>query len=127
MSEACETSLPIEVDPVYGCWIWQAALDKDGYAVMLRRGQHPIRAYQAVYEKKVGPVPAGKVLDHVCRRRKCVNPGHMQAIGVRENQKRRAWGYRVRHKLCKLGHDGYMFGRLTPEGGRVCTACDRSI
>ena len=62
-------SLPVDVDAMYGCWLWTAAIDHDGYAVMLRKGQHPIRACRAVYEKRFGKIGKLLVLDHTCRRR----------------------------------------------------------
>lgn len=44
------------------------------------------------YERFVGPVPDGLVVDHVwsrgCRSRRCVNPWHLEAVSRSENAKR---------------------------------------
>lgn len=58
------------------CWIYLGGLNNGGY------GRHT-----KVYEKHVGPVPAGHELDHLCRVRKCVNPAHLQGAG-REGRRR---------------------------------------
>lgn len=65
------------------CWIWQRALDKDGYGVdwngKLRR------AHAVYYERVHGPLPAFEPpfypqLDHLCRVHPCVNPEHLELV-----------------------------------------------
>jgi len=61
------------------CWIWQLALDEDGY------GQESVKhvsskAHRNSYEAKYGPIPDGLVPDHLCKVRCCVNPGHIELV-----------------------------------------------
>jgi hypothetical protein len=45
---------------------------------------------------KYGPVPAGHQLDHLCKKRACVNPDHLEAVPQAENLRR---GFRTRHSM----------------------------
>lgn len=57
------------------------------------RVQHdgvPTPAYRVVYELAVGPIPAGLVLDHLCRVIACVNPAHLEPVTHAENVRRGA-------------------------------------
>jgi len=115
------SQLPIRVDDLYGCWLWTGKQDK-GYGVLwLATG--PRRAYTWTWEQERGAIPEGKVLDHLCRRTLCVNPAHLEAVSVVENQRRKYWGRRVKRKSCAGGHDLWLNGRRTPEGGHVCLVC----
>lgn len=111
----------VQVDPTYGCWLWTGKLDKDGYGLVWR-GKRPSYAHRVVYEQEVGPVPEGKVLDHLCRRRNCVNQAHLEPVSQDENLHRRRWGKRVKQTQCAKGHS---MGdcMVTPEGGRLCRTC----
>jgi hypothetical protein len=109
----------IERDPVFGCWLWLGTLDRDGYP-MTDDGK---RAHRVVYEREVGPIPAGHELDHECRRRRCVAPNHAEPVDRGTNEKRKSWRTRVRRATCKRGHDMRVNAMITPEGGRVCRSC----
>jgi hypothetical protein len=76
-----------------------------------------------VYELLVGPIPAGLVIDHLCRVPSCMNPAHLEPVTNAENIRR---GYAARGLLthCSKGHE------LTPEstyardrGYRRCKQC----
>jgi hypothetical protein len=111
-----------EIDPVFGCWLWSGDLDVYGYGVLYRRGR-PWQAHRAVYRELVGEIPAGKRLDHLCRRRSCVNPRHLEPVSEAENQRRRTWRARARQATCSAGHDLRTHAIITPEGGRLCRQC----
>jgi hypothetical protein len=66
------------------CWVWTGRLNRNGYGRAWHNGAEPV-AHRAVYEELVGPIPAGEVLDHLCRWRRCCNPGHVEPVTVREN------------------------------------------
>ena len=111
---------PVEVDPVFGCWMWTGRLDKAGYG----RTKSGKLAYHEVYEAEVGPVPEGLQLDHGCRRRACVFAGvHVEPVTKRENERRKRWAYRIRRKTCPKGHNLYLNGRRTEYGGIICRIC----
>ena len=114
-------SRPIDVDEIYYCWLWDGELNRDGYGVLW----NPRRlAHRVVYEEEVGPIMNGLMLDHVCRRRNCVNPMHLEPVKQSANERRKSWAYRVRMKTCRFGHNRYEHGRRTPEGGFICLVCE---
>lgn len=41
-----------------------------------------------VWERVVGPVPQGLVLDHLCSVRSCCAPWHLEPVTIRENTRR---------------------------------------
>jgi len=69
------------------CWIWQKALGARGHGVVFRGGFSGC-AHRWYYMQHVGPVPAGAVLDHLCRVRACVNPAHLEPVTQAENVRR---------------------------------------
>ena len=112
--------MSVEVDPVFGCHIHTGRLDRDGY------GYHgSSRAHIVAWTRLHGAGPAGLVLDHLCRRRACCAPHHLEAVTQSENEMRKGWGYRARRKACPRGHELATNAILTPEGGRVCRTCNR--
>lgn len=70
-----------------GCWLWQGALYPDGYAMVSYRNKTH-QGHRLMYRLLVGEVPAGLVLDHLCRVRKCVGPQHLEPVTPRENLRR---------------------------------------
>ena len=68
---------------VSDCWEWQGYINNQGYGV-INVGK-PILAHRMSYTAFVGEIPEGKVLDHICRNRKCVNPAHLRIVTIGEN------------------------------------------
>lgn len=110
-----------------GCWQWTGYRRRTGYGEW-----HPERhvrrlAHRHAYELLVGAIPDGKVLDHLCRNRGCVNPAHLEPVTIGENVLRgdtipARWAQRTH---CQQGH------ALTPDNlkkdrgrGRECRTCD---
>jgi hypothetical protein len=69
-----------------GCWEWTGAL-RNGYGV-LGDGAKVLYAHRVAYELAHGPIPAGKVIDHLCVNRSCVRPAHMDVVTRGENNRR---------------------------------------
>lgn len=114
---------PVSVDLLYGCWLWESKLDKQGYGIKWIGGKAHL-AHLLVYEHEIGPVPKDKALDHLCRRRNCVNPAHLEPVSQSLNERRKRWRHRTRQKVCRNGHEYHRHGRLTPQGGKVCRICN---
>lgn len=79
-----------------GCWLWIAAKDRAGYGVfgLGARTEGTRRAHIVAYEALVGIVPAGKMLDHQCRNKSCVNPAHLLPATRSENAQNLSGGHR---------------------------------
>lgn len=112
----------LDVDPVYGCRLWGGEADADGYGV-LRTAAGRVLAHRAAYEAANGKVPPGMELDHLCRRRACCAPSHLEVVSRRINERRKSLKWRLRTTHCPAGHSLYQHGRMTPEGGKVCLYC----
>ena len=107
------------------CWLWQGKVDRDGYGIIVDRGRS-LRAHRVMYELKVGPIPTGLVLDHLCRVPRCVNPVHLEAVTSAVNvlRGRGIAALNAQKLFCKYGHslrDAYVY----PAGGRQCRECTR--
>jgi hypothetical protein len=111
--------VPMTAD-VFGCELATGRRDKDGYAY-----HGSSRAHIVAYERVHGAVPDDLVLDHLCRRRHCCAPHHLEAVTQSENERRKQWRYRARRTHCPRGHELSVNAVVTPEGGRVCRTCNR--
>lgn len=101
------------------CWLWTAAVNHNGYGVLMirKRPHRNVLAHRYAYEERYGRLPEGKMVDHRlhCSTR-CVNPDHLRAVTHKQNQEnrrgaqsnsisgvrgvtrnRRGWRARVRH------------------------------
>ena len=110
------------------CWEWDGSRTNLGYGRIDIDGR-TFLAHRLVYERRVGPIPAGLQLDHLCRNPGCVNPAHLEPVTSRENRLRGATPYGPLHLVCRNGgHDvsdpsaWYVWN-----GGRsrTCLACKR--
>lgn len=100
-----------------GCTLWQGSLTHDGYGRISVKGVDRL-AHVVSYELRFGPVPAGLVLDHSCRRRSCCNPEHLEPVTILENTRRGLAPSTVaaREGRCLRGHE-------LPGGGGRCRVC----
>lgn len=122
-----------------GCWLWTAAVDRDGYGKFQfpgPTGQVHQRAHRWAYEHFVGPIPSGHVVMHRCDTPRCVNPNHLD-VGlpidnnddkVAKGRQAKQWGRalnRARQTHCINGHP--LSGRnlwINPKNGyRRCRQC----
>lgn len=72
-----------KVDKTETCWVFTGAL-RNGYGALGIEGK-TIYAHRYAYERLVGPIPAGLVIDHLCRNRACVNPEHLEVVTQQVN------------------------------------------
>lgn len=88
----CETfDDKYRIDEKTGCWVWIRGTDKDKYgrySIRVDGKCVEIRAHVFSYERTVGLVPSGMVIDHKCRNHSCVNPGHLEPVTNVENVRR---------------------------------------
>lgn len=110
-------------DPIFGCDLWQGKQTRDGYPIVYGAGGG--LAHRLAFVAAGGDLADGLEVDHLCRRRLCVRPEHLEAVTRQENELRKSWRYRARRTKCKRGHDLRETGIVTPEGGRVCRLCNQ--
>ncbi len=114
------------VDRESGCWLWQAAISRNGYA-RIDIDNVAWYAHRLAYEVFKEPIPKHLEIDHLCRVRHCVNPEHLEAVTAKENSRRGDTGLHNKAKThCPRGHE-YSGENLhiNSKGERLCRACNR--
>lgn len=111
----------VEIDPIFKCWLWCGSVDAEGYAV----GSGVRWMHRHIYEREVGPIPDGMVIEHGCKVRRCCSPGHLRAVTQSENLKLRSWRNAAKRATCDKGHDLRVHAMVTGAGGRVCRVCSK--
>src|SRR3990167_7882610 len=112
------------------CWQFTGVQNGNGYGRPTVEGR-TVYAHRYVYERLVGPIPEGMVLDHLCDNRGCVRPEHLRVATQRENILR-GTGTSARHARvthCPRGHAYDLFNTYHRPGrpSRVCRTCARTV
>lgn len=92
-----------ELNEVTGCWIWTGYTNKDGYARLDSENAHRV-----FYREFVGEIEEGHDIDHLCKRRNCVNPAHLESVPEAENLRRIVKRIPVGGILVKICRDGHL-------------------
>ena len=112
-----------EVDERAGCWICD--LRPGSTYGMITNSETTTLAHRIVYAALVGPIPSDYVLDHLCRRRRCVNPAHLEPTTIGDNVLR-GEGTAARHARqtdCVHGHPLAGDNVYVWRGERKCRMC----
>lgn len=115
-----------------GCWLWTGATMKSGYGVINRgRSEGTALVHRVSYELRVGEIPAGLQLDHLCRVRNCVNPAHLEPVSQKTNLLRGESdsAKNARKSHCPRGHElaePNLMPSQARRGQRSCLACSRA-
>lgn len=83
-------------------------------------------AHRQAYTRAKGQIPAGMVIDHLCRNGLCVNPEHLEAVSntvnIMRGEGQPAKNARKTH--CWRGHELTPDNTWNKRGRRACRQCD---
>ena len=132
----------VKFDGPNGCWEWQGSITSTGYGMCPRSidgKAMTLLAHRLALHIARRPVPEDRVVDHLCRNRRCVRPDHLDIVTARENMLR-GDGYfakNARKTHCSRGHEFTSENTLREHsahanhgrGGvvRVCLACRNGV
>ena len=73
-----------------GCWLWVGDATRKGYANFRPLGERRVvAAHRWSYKEFVGGIPDGRIIDHKCHVRSCVNPDHLRVATHQQNSANR--------------------------------------
>jgi len=112
------------------CLIWQGQTMKNGYGQISWHNRSWL-VHRAIWTALKGEIPAEMTIDHLCRRRNCVEVAHMEVVTRGENSLRGGglevvYANRRAREFCKQGHP--LSGenlRINKAGHRICKECGR--
>lgn len=122
----------ISVDPVKGCWLWTAGLNRFGYGKVKYKSRTEA-PHRLMWAWLVGPLQMGRArdipnLDHiVCDTKRCCFPAHLKLGSMKDNLMRstaNAAAKNARKTHCQLGHELPTVGSKSE--GRVCPTCRKA-
>lgn len=136
---AADPRLPIAAGAVGACWLWRGQRSKryrlTAYA-RFRRGPIGDYVHRLAFEWATG-VPLGKretadlTVDHLCRRKCCANPAHLERVTRAENTMRgeSQAARNARKTHCKRGHllsRSNIYASTGVHRARRCKTCMRA-
>lgn len=107
-----------KVQKTDSCWIWTGTKNPKGYGRIVVMGK-PRPVHRVAYELVHGTISDSLHLDHLCRRRDCVRPDHLEPVTNHENALR---GARARTH-CRNGHLRAEQPRWSRAGHQRCETC----
>lgn len=112
-------------DEVNGCHIFRGAKDSSGYG-HVAIGSKMVKVHRLAWERENGPIPAGLVIDHICRNRACCNVEHLRLVtrqtNATENSTSEA-AINAAKTHCKHGHEFTPSNTIRKKNGRECRTC----
>lgn len=108
------------------CWFWKRAKDGRGYGSLYLKGMI-FKVHRISYILHKGKIPRNMVLDHLCRKRNCINPNHLEVVTQRTNILR-GNGIAAKNSKkmeCLRGHLFTKENTRITKVGRACRKCIR--
>lgn len=112
------------------CWISTRCMKQNGYTVIGVAGVVKY-THRVAYEAFRGAIPAGLVIDHLCRVRECCNPDHLEPVTTRINLLRgdTSTAREAATTHCPRGHpydEANTYRRPDGKNKRDCRTCRNS-
>jgi hypothetical protein len=111
------------------CWVSTYRTNSPyGYTHMLNDEDVRVYCHRLSYEHFIGPVPARRTLDHLCRVTACVNPRHLEPVPHRTNLLRgnTIVANAAAKTHCPQGHPYDAANTVMDQGKRRCLTCRRA-
>lgn len=107
-----------------GCIVSKSAKFRGYTLIGLKEGGkwRSERTHRAVYKALVGHIPEGLVLDHLCRNRACINPGHLEPVTIRDNLLR-GESFAAKNLAKVVCPRGHRYSHRDSRGDRACRLC----
>lgn len=99
------------------CWEWRGTRNAHEYGVFKLADRKNALAHRLSYSIMVGEIPAGLVIDHLCRNHSCINPNHLEPVTSKVNSRRGQTN--AAKTKCPKGHPY----DLITERRRRCSIC----
>ena len=112
----------------FGCLVWTGGKKPLGYGTFTFGGRTYL-PHRLVWEWVNGPIPEGRVIDHLCRNRLCVKISHLEVVTQQENILRGngATAPHARATHCPQGHPYSPENTEIRRGRRQCRECKREL
>jgi len=122
-----------KVDKTGECWLWTGTLTSKGYGRFYIHSKR-YRAHRWSYERFASEIEDGLTIDHLCKNKACVKPGHLEAVTNSVNLRRhhendntitepRDW----ENGTCKNKHNlsivGYIDRKKKNKNGKISREC----
>ena len=104
------------------CWNWKGAMRVRNYGGIWVEGK-PKLAHHVSLAIVGTTIPNDKVVDHLCRNPRCVNPIHLEVVSQKQNVKRGNADWRKNQTHCKKGHKFTENNTYEYKGHRGCKRC----
>lgn len=105
------------------CWTWSGCKMWGGYG-RVGISQRVAGAHRVAYILSRGAIPAKLQIDHLCKKRDCVNPWHLEIVTHSENILRGMAPTIVARRtgVCKRGHSNFVRNK---NGHYFCSTCHK--
>ena len=116
-----------KVTKTNSCWLWIAGKNQKGYGLFTFKNRRYF-AHRFVFFLNNIEIPVEKVVDHICRVRNCVNPGHLRFVTNWENTMHgdSPIGKNVFKRQCPSGHKYDQENTAIWNRERHCRACRKT-
>jgi hypothetical protein len=133
IDQALRTKLAQMSDRSGECLVWSGWITEGGYGRVYHSGKNHYVHRLAWADSQGQDIPAGMMIDHICRNRACLRPEHLRLVSARTNSVENSVGKTARNVAkthCVNGHEFTTDNtRLVKRKGtdrRYCRACERA-